>query len=145
MPPSPEQGLDPEADATRRRLAQRYGRERSKARRLSMIVGVGALAAVGLAWLAWVAWVESTPDVTSELIGFTAVSEHEVEVTVRVELRDGVEASCRVIAQSEDHTPVGEKPFTPTDGVNQVTIRTERLATAVEKVGCTSPDQRRAR
>ena len=48
-------------------------------------------------------------------------------------------------ALAEDKTAVGELAFTPVDGVNEVVIRTERRATRVEKLGCTSPDQPRPR
>ena len=44
-----------------------------------------------------------------------------------------------------DHTTVGEVAFTPTDGLNEVVVRTERRATTVEKLGCTAPGQNRPR
>jgi Domain of unknown function (DUF4307) len=123
------------------RLARRYGRDRSRGRKLAGFVAVLAIAGVALAWLGWAAWDRATPEVQSELIGWDVESEHEVSVTLEVDLRDGVVATCRVLARSEDHAPVGELAFTPDDGTNVVSIRTERRATAVEKAGCTTADQ----
>ena len=60
-----------------------------------------------------------------------------------------VEASCRVQAFSEDHSVVGERNFRVTGTEGTVTValpfRTEREATSVEMVGCTTPDQSRPR
>ena len=103
------------------------------------------LAVVGLTWLGWTAWFHGSPDVRSEVVTFDVTSDHQVEARVDVQLADGVEASCRVRALAEDKTAVGELAFTPVDGPNEVVIRTERRATSVEKLGCTSPDQPRPR
>lgn len=156
MPTSPDREAPRAADddshptsaleaETARRLEQRYGRGRSRSRRVVTFSVIGAVVVVALGWLAWVAWDHSHPDVTSELVGFDAVDQHRVDIQLRVDLHTDAEASCRVIAQSEDHTAVGELSFTPTDGMNEVSIRTERLATAVEKIGCTTADQKRPR
>ena len=51
-------------------------------------------------------------------------------------------------AYAEDHSTVGELTFTPdpSEGRRQVrTMRTERRATSVDKLGCTAPDQHRPR
>ena len=112
-----------------------------------MVVGVAVLlAVVGLSWLAWTAWFHSTPAVTSEIVTYDVTSDHEVRARVNVRLGDDdVEASCRVRAYAEDHSTVGEVAFTPVDGTNEVVIRTERRATAVEKLGCTAAGQPRPR
>lgn len=107
---------------------------------LSTVLGIGMLI-----WLAWVMWFHSTPDVTSELSTYTVVDTHTANVTVTVSLEDGVEANCKVRALADDHVVVGEQNFTPTDGRNEVSIRTERRATGVEVVGCTTPEQNRPR
>ena len=60
-------------------------------------------------------------------------------------LAAGKGESPRVKAFAEDHTVVGEATFTPVAGRNEVTLRTERRATSVESVGCTTPDQPRPR
>jgi hypothetical protein len=125
-------------------LTDRYGAP-ARWRRPAAVGLAVVLAVVGLTWLAWTAWFHSSPDVRSEVITFQVTSDHEVETRVDVQLEDGVEASCRVRALAEDKTAVGELAFTPVDGVNEVVIRTERRATSVEKLGCTSPDQPRPR
>ena len=108
---------------------------------------VGVLA---LAWLAWAGWSQSTPDVESNLQSFEVVDSHSVEATVVVDIRsDGVTANCLVRAVGTDHSVVGERNFEVTgdSGASRhdVTVRTERRATSVELIGCTSPDQSRPR
>ena len=98
-----------------------------------------------LVWVAWVAWFHSTPAVESDLAGYDVAGEHAATAVVEVSLDDGADASCRVRALSEDHSVVGELAFTPVDGRNEVEVRTERRATTVELVGCTTPDQQRPR
>jgi hypothetical protein len=127
------------------RLAERYGaRRRPAARRL----GQGLLTLVVLVflgWVAWAGWLQATPEVESELIGYTVRDAHATEATLEVALREGVAPRCLVRAISADHTPVGELSFIPDEGRNRVTIRTERAATSVELVGCTTADQQRPR
>lgn len=125
-------------------LADRYGARRGGGR-LALIAASTLLALVFLTWLAWSAWVHATPDARSELIGFDVVDQHTTTAIVSVSLEDGADASCRLKAFSEDHNTVGELSFTPVDGRNDVVIRTERKATSVESVGCTTPDQQRPR
>ena len=111
-----------------------------------MLLAVAAVVAlVFLGWVAWVAWFHGTPDVESDLVGFEVTGADTVTVHIEVQLSDGVDASCRVRALAEDHTTVGEIAFTPTDGRNDVDIRTERRATSVELFGCTTPEQTRPR
>lgn len=125
-------------------LAQRYGAP-SRARRRLLVGASVAVAVTFGAWLAWVAWFHSTPEVRSELIGFEVLDQHSATARLDVAVGDGVEASCTVRATAEDHAIVGEHTFAPDPGTNQVQIRTERRATAVEKVGCTAPGQTRPR
>lgn len=135
---------DPSAGSAQR-LADRYGAPSRWQRPL--VIGLAALLAVlGLGWLAWTAWFHSTPEVSSEVITYEVTSDYEIRVRVDVRLDDGVQdASCRVRALSEDKTAVGELAFTPVAGTNEVVIRTERRATAVEKLGCTADGQPRPR
>lgn len=121
-------------------LRERYGR-RPAWQRPVLYVALAVLVAAFLSWVAWAAWFHGTPDVTSELTAYTIVDEHTAEARLDVRLADGVTATCLLRATAADHTTVGELSFTPVDGRNDVTIRTERRATAIEKVGCTSPDQ----
>ena len=110
-----------------------------------LIVAVAALAVVFLAWVAWVAWVHGTPAAESELVGYEVQSDSSAVAHLDVQLEDGVRASCRVRATAEDHTTVGEVAFTPEQGRNDIVVRTERRATSVELIGCTTPDQERPR
>ena len=134
--PSPDPGVSD--------LAARYGAP-APWRRTALVVGMVVLGVVFLGWVAWVAWSHGTPAVESDLAGYDVVDEHTATAVVEVSLDDGVRASCRVRALSEDHSTVGELAFTPTDGRNEVEVRTERRATAVELVGCTTPDEPRPR
>jgi hypothetical protein len=73
-----------------------------------------------------------------------------VEATVVVDARsDDVRANCLVRAFGEDHTVVGELNFEVAGrsgaSNHDVTVRTEREATSVELIGCTSDDQSRPR
>lgn len=110
-----------------------------------LITAAAALAVVFVAWVAWVAWVHGTPAVESDLIGYEVQSDSSAVAQVDVQVEEGVTASCRVRATAEDHTTVGEVAFTPEPGRNDVVVRTERRATSVELIGCTTPDQDRPR
>lgn len=118
----------------------RYGAP-PRARRWVLGALVVAVSLGFLAWVAWAAWFHATPEVTSELVGYTVLDEHATSAVLDVELGDAVGPRCVVTALSADHTPVGELSFVPVDGRNEVTIRTERQATSVEKVGCTAAGQ----
>ncbi|WP_295656936.1 DUF4307 domain-containing protein [uncultured Nocardioides sp.] len=126
-------------------LADRYGGTLSVGRRRLLWVVVACVAAVALAWLAWTAWFHATPPVRSQLVGFSVEDDHRTTAEVRVSLDDGVDASCTVRAYAADHTTVGELVFTPTDGRNQLVVRTEREATSIESIGCTAAGQPRPR
>lgn len=126
-------------------LSDRYGTDRSR-RRLALVGTAAAVAVVFLGWLAWVTWFHANPEVTSQLVSRTVVDDHTVEVVVDVDLEDSVDdANCKVQAMARDKATVGELNFVPVDGRNEVTVRTERKATAVELVGCTSDGQNRPR
>ena len=126
-------------------LAKRYGTP-SPVRRRAIIALVVALAVVALTWLAWAAIYQSTPQVRSDMIGFEVVDEHSATATLTVVRQDAdVVATCYLRAVSEDHTVVGEGNVVIREGANEqrveVTIRTERRATTVERLGCTAPGQ----
>ena len=129
-------------------LAQRYGAP-APWRRRALIAASVALAVAFLAWLAWSVYDHATPQVTSELETFSVEDDHTVTAVLVVHLDSSdVKASCTLRAYAEDHTTVGELTFTPdpSRGSRQVeTIRTERRATSVEKIGCTAPGQDRPR
>ena len=126
-------------------LAERYGAPPTWRRRLTLL-GVVVLAVVALGWLAWVVVVQSTPKVESELRGFDVVDAHRATASLDVTIHDASShPRCTVQALAADHTVVGELVFTPHDGVNDVTVRTEREASAVDVPGCTADGQDRPR
>jgi hypothetical protein len=129
-------------------LVQRYGAP-APWRRRALVTASVAVAVVFLVWLAWTVYDHATPQVTSELETFSVDDDHTVTAVLVVRLdNDDVKASCTLRAYAEDHTTVGELTFTPdpSKGRRQVaTIRTERRATSVEKIGCTAPGQDRPR
>jgi Domain of unknown function (DUF4307) len=129
-------------------LRERYGAPAPWRRRV-VIAAVLVVAALFLGWLAWALYAHANPKVTSELERFSVVDDHTVTAVLVVTLDSpDVKASCTLRAYAADHTTVGELTFTPdpSTGQRQVeTIRTERRATSVEKVGCTAPGQDRPR
>lgn len=126
-------------------LAERYAGPPAWRRPVTIAV-VAVVAAVALAWLAWAAYQESTPKVESQLVTFTVDGEHVVHADVEVRLSSGASGvSCTVEAVAEDHSVVGELHFTPSDGTNRVTVRTEREATSVDVPGCIAKGQDRPR
>ena len=129
-------------------LDERYGAP-APWRRRALLGGCVAVAVVFLGWLGWTAVVHASPEVESELVSFVAVDDHTATARVSIDRRDGdVEATCLVRAIAEDHTIVGELSWSPEGEPRQqdeVTIRTERRATSVQLVGCTTPDQARPR
>ena len=130
-----------------RTLADRYGRP-SPWRRTAVLVGSGILGLLAVTWLAWSTLFHASPDVSSEIVGWEVVDDHTITAQIDVVLRgdaDDLGATCQVRAIATDHAVVGQASFVPEDGRNEVEVRTERRATAVESVGCTTPDQRRPR
>ncbi|NYJ00223.1 hypothetical protein HNR19_000921 [Nocardioides thalensis] len=128
--------------------SQRYGAPSPVRRRI--VVGAAVVVAVLFGgWLAWTALFHADPAVSSELLTWDQVDDHETTAVVRVTYGDGwVDADCTVRAISEDKAIVGEVSFTPVEGEgpdHEVSINTERRPTAVELVGCTTEGQPRPR
>ena len=130
-------------------LQQRYGGPRRSTRVMALVLVV-ALVASGVSFLAWAVFFQSTPQVASQLTTWDVVGEHlaVANITVKRETQF-TDASCRLRAIAEDHTVVGETTVPVTDGPEkqslQIEIRTERLATSVENLGCSTADQPRPR
>ena len=130
-------------------MSERYGTA-DPARRRLLIAASGLVGLVALAWLAWATWFQTNPDVQSSLRTFEVVDAHTVTASVAVRTSDThVDANCLVRAVGLDHSVVGELNFR-VSGVSgtvhrTVTLRTEREATSVEMVGCTTKDQARPR
>jgi hypothetical protein len=132
-------------------LAERYGTS-SPWRRRVVVAGSVLVSAVFLGWLTWTALAHADPDVSSELVAFQVDGDHEVSARLHLELgADDVRATCLLRAIAEDHTVVGELSFevdaadVPGAGTLERSVRTERRATSVELLGCTTPDQPRPR
>jgi hypothetical protein len=130
-------------------MSDRYGAT-SPARRRLVIALSGVVGVVALGWLVWAMWFQSNPDIQSSVRTFDVVDDHTVKAQVALRVKDDdVRASCRVRAIGLDRSVVGELDFEVT-GVSgtvhrDVTLRTERQATAVDMVGCTTKDQARPR
>ncbi len=125
-------------------LQSRYGDPR-RTRRTAIVIGI-VVAAAFLGWLAWATWDHATPDVSSELGPNQVIDAHTATAVVNVDLgEDAEDVNCQVKALATDHSVVGIIDFEPVDGRNEVTIATERQATAVELVGCTAKGQSRPR
>jgi uncharacterized protein DUF4307 len=128
-------------------LNARYGRP-GRSRR-PLIIGLAAVLAVaGLGWLVWAAVIGSNPPVTSRLLAFKIVSETQVTATVQVDRTKSVEATCRVQAKAADFSIVGELTLTvPADSPRHqalpATLTTQRTATSVVLIGCTTADSHR--
>ena len=130
-------------------LAYRYGMP-GRTNLLVASVLIGALLVGAAGFLSWTVLVHSNPQVQSQVSSYDVVSDHEAQAVLQV-VRDNrtTEAVCRLQALAADHAVVGElaQPVTdgPEDQVLQLSIRTERRATTVASLGCTTPDQRRPR
>jgi hypothetical protein len=130
-------------------LASRYGGQ-SPRRRRGVIIASGVVGVLALAWLAWAGWSQSTPEVQSNLQSFEVLDSHSVAATVVVDTSaEDVTANCLVRAVGTDHSVVGELNFEVSghDGASRhdVSLRTERRATSVELIGCTTANQSRPR
>jgi cytoskeletal protein RodZ len=114
-----------------------------------LIIGVVAVVvAIGLAWLLWAAFIQSNPPVTSRLLGFEITSATSAKATIQVDRTESVEARCRLQAKAADFSIVGELTVTvPADSPRHqtlpATLTTQRAATSVVLVGCTTPDNPR--
>ncbi|MDX6282619.1 MAG: hypothetical protein QOH03_3690 [Kribbellaceae bacterium] len=128
-------------------LDARYGRT-GPSRRVLLIVGVAVIAVAGLVWLMWAAFIASNPPVSSRMIGFKIESATSATATFQVDRSKSVEAQCRLQAKAADFSIVGEltvtvAPDSPRQQTVDATVTTQRAATAVVLVGCTTADAHR--
>ena len=130
-------------------LAYRYGMP-GRTNRLVAAVLVGALVASAFGFVGWTVLFHGNPQVQSQVQAYDVVSDHEAQVAFQVRRKNRTtEAVCRLQALAEDHAVVGEVTLPVTDGdedqVLSVAVRTERRATTVTSLGCTTPEQPRPR
>jgi hypothetical protein len=131
-------------------LAQRYGTT-SPLRRPLIVAAVAVVAAAGLAWLVWAMLFHSRPQAQSQLLSFQVAGQHAAQARFTVVRQDReVRASCLLRAYAEDHSVVGELnvpvgPSAPARTTLERSVRTERQATTVELVGCTTAEQHQPR
>ena len=128
-------------------LATRYATPAPWRRGLVAAVA-GALVLAFAGWLTWATLYHAEPEAQSQLVSFEVVDAETVAARLDVELAEGVTALCRLRAYAEDHAVVGELAFEPDPAAGpryDVEIRTERLATTVDPLGCTTADQPRPR
>ncbi|MEU4394801.1 DUF4307 domain-containing protein [Kribbella sp. NPDC023855] len=128
-------------------LDARYGRT-GRGRKPLLFGVIGALALVALVWLLWVALIQSNPPVSSRLLGFRITSPTSATATIQVDRSKSVEAQCRLQAKAADFSIVGEITVTvaadsPRQQAIDATLTTQRAATAVVLVGCTTADAHR--
>lgn len=131
-------------------LTERYGRRPSAATRIVAWALIVGLVAGSAGYLGWVVLFHSTPSVQSRLTYFEIPDARTAQAVINVVREDETtQATCRVQAYSADHTTVGQidiQVFSgPTTQAVPVQLRTDRLATSVDLVGCTAPDQARPR
>jgi hypothetical protein len=128
-------------------LQTRYGSPRPFRRRMVALVSA-VLGVTFISWVLWAGWDFASPDITSQLESYEVVDENLATATLRVTLHNPVNATCKVKAIAEDHTVVGEAALTiPANhrGDLNFEVRTERRATTVDKIGCTTINQERPR
>jgi uncharacterized protein DUF4307 len=111
---------------------------------------VAVVVVVGLTWLFWAAFVQSNPPVTSRMLGFEITSPTTAKATIQVDRTKSIEANCRLQAKAADFSIVGELTLTiPADSARHqtlpATITTQRTATSVVLIGCTTPKNHRPR
>ncbi|GAA1604490.1 hypothetical protein GCM10009789_68080 [Kribbella sancticallisti] len=134
-------------DAASTDLDARYGRT-GRSRKPLVLGIIATLSLVALVWLLWVALLQSNPPVSSRLLGFTITSPTSAKATIQVDRTESVEASCRLQAKAADFSIVGELTVTvaadsPRQQSIESTLTTQRAATAVVLVGCTTADAHR--
>jgi hypothetical protein len=130
-------------------LAYRYGMP-GRTNRLVAGFLVGALLVSAAGFLSWTVLFHSDPEVQSQMTTFDVVSDHEARAVLQVVRENrSTQAFCRLQALAEDHAVVGEVAVPVLDGPEdqtlQLTIRTERRATTVASLGCTTAGQPRPR
>jgi hypothetical protein len=92
-------------------LDARYGRT-PRARRRTLILGIGAAIAVAVVVILWVVWAgldDASPTVEVQDIGYQRISGDELRVRWQLTVQPGHEAVCTVKATDEHFEIVGWK------------------------------------
>lgn len=121
-------------------LDDRYGRHKSPYAGV-LKVGLALVMAAAVAWLLYAAWA-STPPLDAGITSYNVVSDHELHIKVSYRADAGVDGRCQFRATSADHNVVGERSISLQElreaGGDWLVIRTERRATMVELLGCST-------
>ncbi len=122
-------------------MAARYGVGRTSRTLIGVVVTV---VVVFLAVIGVITWRMATPGAQANLVGFTVVDDHRVDVTFEVRRDTGVATICVVRAQGSSHADVGYATVTVTPGRADVRatypLATSALATTAEVLGCAPGD-----
>lgn len=107
------------------------------------MIGVLVILAALVVWTAWAFWAHVHPKVNSALSTWTPIGQTAMKVTVDVQIYDhSVLPTCTVLVYASDHSTVGEAVFHPIEGQQTITVKTVRLGTSVDWIGCTAPGQK---
>ena len=122
------------------RPAGRYDDGGRRSRRGPVALAVVLAGAFG-AWVLWAALGASTPDVRSDLLGFTVPDAGSARARIEVTADARSAVICTLQAQDRDHAPVGVTRATLPAGSDAtrratVVVRTRGRAVTVVIVGC---------
>ncbi len=94
---------------TQQMLDERYGRTRSRRRRILGWIIVGAVAVAAVVSLGWVTVSRSLGSVDADMLAFDVADEHTVSISFQLTAPAGSEIACALEAQDEEHGIVGWK------------------------------------
>ena len=98
-------------DADAERISRRYPRRGTP--RWLWIPLAAALGAVLLLWTGWAGWHAAHPDVAAQVVGFTVVSDTQIDALVTVQRTDvNSTVECTATALAVTYETVGQLPFT---------------------------------
>lgn len=92
---------------TQEMLDERYGRRRSRRRRVAGWTLVAAVAGALVLGLGWTTVARSLNSVDVDDTGYTVVDEHTVSVSFQVTVSPGAAIACALEAQDAEHGVVG--------------------------------------
>lgn len=113
-------------------LDARYGRtpgRRARTRLVAVAAAIGVTLVVG-AWILWVGLLGPAASVEAKNLGFSALSDTEIEVRWQLTAPAGAEVSCAVKAVSAGHAVIGWRivEVEPSDRVTRVLSETLRTS-----------------